>query len=67
MLDVAIRQTSSKLQEELKKKSTNDQKDYEKKTLSLKHPQLLIGQKNLVQSTQNYYYQGLTSRKVITT
>ena len=31
MLDVAIRQTSSKLQEELKKKSTNDQKDYEKK------------------------------------
>ena len=31
MLDVAIPQTSSKLQEELKKKSTSDQKDYEKK------------------------------------
>ena len=31
MLDLAIRQTSSKLQEELKKKSTSDRKDYMKK------------------------------------
>ena len=38
---------TSKLQEDLKKKSTSDQKDYEKKTIHrqtflLKHPQLLL-------------------------
>ena len=47
MLDKAIRQTSSKLQEEFKKTSTSDQKGYEKKAIhrqrfSLKHPQLLL-------------------------
>ena len=47
MLDGAIRQTFSKLLEDLKKKSTSDQKDYEKKTIhrqtfSLKHPSTAI-------------------------
>ena len=47
VLDGAIRQTTSKLQEDLKKKSTGQQRDYEKKTthrqrFSLKHPQLLL-------------------------